>query len=847
MENKPLEDKIIPIYIEDEMKNSYIDYAMSVIISRALPDVRDGLKPVHRRILYAMNELGLTSKKAYKKCARVVGDVLGKYHPHGDTAVYDAMVRLAQNFSCRYPLVDGHGNFGSIDGDSPAAMRYTEARMDIIAEEILQDIEKETIDFTPNFDESLQEPSVLPCRFPNLLVNGSSGIAVGMATNIPPHNLREIAEAIEHLLDNPEATTIELMQFVKGPDFPTGAAIMGTRGIVDAYETGRGKLIVRAKIEVEDLPKRKKQSLIVREIPYQANKTTLIEQLADLVKNRKLEGVSDIRDESDREGMRLCIDLKRGENPDVILNRIYKYSGLQTTFGVNMLALHDGRPRVMGLKTMLEHYIAHRRVVIDRRTRYDLRKAEERAHILEGLLKALDNIDRIIALIRGSKDASEAKEGLQSEFGLTLIQAQAILDMKLQRLTGLERIKLEDEYKELNIKITDYKDILARPERVSAIIKDETAELSNVYGDERRTIILAEGPDDLMEEDLIKNESVVVTVTHSGYAKRTSIDEYRAQRRGGRGVVSGKMKEDDLIDHLIVANTHDYLLFFSCSGQVHWKKVWQIPSAGRQAKGKAVVNLIQIEPGEKITACIPVTKFEETMCIVMATKFGTVKKSSLMDYSRPRSNGIKAIVLDEGDKLIGVQLTDGESELILATHYGQAIRFKEKDVRVMGRVTRGVRGIKLEKQDFVVGMVLVDPSKTLLVVTENGYGKRTEFSAYRITRRGGKGIRNIITSIRNGLVTSIASVHETEGVILISQNGMIIRCYVKDISKIGRNTQGVRLMRLVDGDRLVTMETVVDPEDPEMNPEASIDEDKKPDTPVEENKTDDNKDAKDSK
>ncbi|MCP4649679.1 MAG: DNA gyrase subunit A [PVC group bacterium] len=796
-------EKIVTVPIEEEMKKSYIDYAMSVIVGRALPDIRDGLKPVHRRILYAMKDLSLEHNKPYKKCARIVGEVLGKYHPHGDTAVYDSLVRMVQTFSLRYPFIDGQGNFGSVDGDRAAAMRYTEARMASITKEMLVDIEKDTVDFSPNFDESLQEPKILPAALPGLLINGSSGIAVGMATNIPPHNLTETIDAIMYLIDNPEAKLKELMKFIKGPDFPTGGIICGREGIKTAYETGRSPIKVRAKATIEE-HKNGRESIIINEIPYQVNKTNVIEAIASLVNIKKIEGISDIRDESDKDGMRVVIDLKRDGNAQVVLNLLYKHTQLETTFGIILLALVDTRPRVLTLKQMLHHYIEHRQEIIVRRTKFELRKAQERAHILEGLKICLDNLDKIIKLIRSSKTTAEAKINLMEKFGLSEVQSQAILEMQLQRLTALEREKIENEYLELLKKINMLKAILADPKKVLAIIKEELELLKKKYGDERRTQILAQ-VEDFEIEDLIAQEDVVITISHGGYIKRQLVSAYRQQRRGGKGVSGSGMKEEDFIEHLFIASTHDYLLVFTDKGKVYWVKVYEIPQASRLSKGKAIVNLLQFESGEKISALIQVKEFEEGKFLTMATKNGQVKKTDLMAYSHPRKGGISAITLRDKDALIACKLTDGQQEIILATKGGKAIRFAESDVRHMGRTASGVRGISLSKKDYVVGMEIVEHEGTILTVTESGVGKRTKFEEYRVQSRGGKGIINIKTTKTNGEVVAFKTVVDTDELMLITSSAMVVRCPIKDIRSTGRSTQGVRLIRTKEKDKLVAV------------------------------------------
>ncbi len=799
---KDSDSKVIERPVEDEMRSSYLDYAMSVIIGRALPDVRDGLKPVHRRIIYSMNLQGMQYNKPFKKCARIVGDVLGRYHPHGDSSVYDALVRMAQPFSLRYPLINGQGNFGSIDGDSAAAMRYTEAKLEKISDELVADIDKETVDFTDNFDGSLKEPTVLPSRLPTLLVNGASGIAVGMATNIPPHNIVEICTAVTALIDNPQMPVTELMDIVHGPDFPTGGIIVGRRGIRHAYATGHGKIKVRSKTEIEESSGKKK--IIVTEIPYMVNKSMLIEEIASNVNNKNILGISDIRDESDKRGMRIVIFLKKDANEDVVLNQLMKFTRMQVTFGINMLALVDNAPKVMNLAEILNHFIAHRKVVVTRRTRFELRKARDKAHILEGLVIALDHIDEVIKLIRGSKTASDALSGLMDSFSLSEKQAKAILEMRLQRLTNLEQGKVRDDLKQTLKLIDDLESILASDMKIRDIIKQEISEIIRKYSDDRRTVISEqEDDDDIDIEDLIEKEDMVITISHTGYVKRIPLNTYRAQRRGGKGIIGAQTsKEDDIIEHLFVANTHDYILFFRDDGQVHWLKVWKIPEAGRYAAGKAIVNLLDIPKGRYITAFVKISEFDDKHYLLMATKKGIVKKTSLDAYSRPRAGGIKGIVLDEDDQLINVIMTDGNQKILLATKKGMAVKFSEKDVRPMGRVSRGVRGIRLRPGDQVIGMVKAEDEKTLLTITENGYGKRTRIIDYRLINRGGIGVRNIICSERNGDVVAVKATIAGDEVMFVSKNGIIMRTPVDGISVIGRNTQGVRLMKLNSGDRV---------------------------------------------
>ncbi|KNF07315.1 DNA gyrase subunit A [Gottschalkia purinilytica] len=800
--------RIVNIDIEDEMKKSYLDYAMSVIVSRALPDVRDGLKPVHRRILYAMNELNFTHDKPYRKSARIVGDVLGKYHPHGDSPVYGAMVRLAQDFSTRYLLVDGHGNFGSIDGDGAAAMRYTEARMSKISMEMLRDINKETVDFGLNFDETLKEPKVLPSRFPNLLVNGSSGIAVGMATSIPPHNLTEVINGIVAMIDNPEITVDELIGYIKGPDFPTGATIMGREGLKSAYRTGRGKVTVRAKAEIEYNDKGK-ASIIVTEIPYQVNKARVIEKIAELVRDKKLEGISDLRDESDREGMRIVVEIKRDANPNIVLNNLYKYTQFQDTFSIIMLALVNGQPKVLNLRQVLRHYLDHQKEIIVRRTQFDLNKAEERAHILEGLRIALDHIDEVISLIRNSKTVIEAKEGLMSKFGLTEKQSQAILDMRLQRLTGLEREKIEEEYQDLIKEINRLKEILASDELIYKIVKDELVEIREKFGDERRTEITA-SEEDFDIEDMIQEEDVAITLTHFGYIKRLPEDTYKTQRRGGRGVSGMTTREEDFVEHLFITSTHDNILFLTNQGRVYRLKAYEIPEAKRQAKGTAIVNLLQLNPTEKVTAVIPIKEFSPDDYLTLVTEKGIIKKTKLDKFGNIRKNGLIGISLKEDDELISAKRTNGENDIILVTSYGMSIRFNEKDVRDMGRTAGGVKAITLKPGDKIVGMDLIEEGKDLLVISERGYGKRTKISSYRIQTRGGKGLKtyNIKEDITGKLI-SAKIVDKEDEVMLISLSGTIIRLKVSDISRMGRTTQGVRLMKTDKDDRVVSVAKVI--------------------------------------
>ena len=786
----------IAVNIEDEMRTSYMDYAMSVIIGRALPDVRDGLKPVHRRVLYAMQDLGNTFNRGPKKSARIVGDVIGKYHPHGDAAVYDTIVRLAQDFSMRYPLIDGQGNFGSVDGDPAAAMRYTEIRMSRIAGEMLADIDKETVDFVPNYDDTTVEPSLLPSKLPNLLVNGSSGIAVGMATNIPPHNLSEVVDALQALIADSTLSVHQLMRFIKGPDFPTGALIHGRQPIIDAYTTGRGILTVRARAEIEVDEKSGKQRILVHEIPYQVNKARLIEKIAELVNDKKIEGISDLRDESDRRGMRIVIELKRDAIGEVVLNNLWKHTPMQDSFGVIMLALVDNRPRLLDLKQLLQLFIEHRKEIVTRATAYDLRKAEARLHILEGLKIALDNLDAVIALIRSAKDVEAAKHGLMSQFGLSEIQSQAILEMRLQRLTGLERDKIVQEYEETRALIKRLREILADDREVLKIVAQDLADLKKTYADERRTEIV-DAATEIALEDMIVEEDMVVTVSHEGYIKRNPASEYRRQRRGGRGKIGAGTKGDDFVAHMFVASTHSYVLFFTNSGRVYWKKVHELPLAGRAARGKAIVNLLALGAGEGLSAFLPVREFVEGRYVVFATAKGVVKKTSLMDYSRPRTTGIIAINLDDQDELIGVRLTDGSQQIALSTRSGLLVRFAESEVRPMGRSATGVRGANLQGEDRVVSMEIVDPSASLLTVSENGYGKRTFIEEYRLVHRGAKGVITMNVTERTGPVVGVLQVtNDEEQIMLVTNAGKMIRISVGEIRQTGRAAQGVRLVNL---------------------------------------------------
>ena len=837
----------LPISLEDEMRRSYLDYAMSVIVGRALPDVRDGLKPVHRRVLYAMHELNNDWNRAYKKSARIVGDVIGKYHPHGDTAVYDTIVRMAQDFSLRYMLVDGQGNFGSVDGDNAAAMRYTEIRMARIAHELLADIDKETVDFGPNYDGSEQEPLIMPARIPNLLINGSSGIAVGMATNIPPHNLNEVLDACLVLLKNPETSVDELIDIIPAPDFPTAGIIYGTVGVKEGYRTGRGRVVMRGRTHFEDIGKGDRQAIIIDELPYQVNKKSLIEKIAEVVNEKKIEGISDLRDESDKSGMRVVIELKRGEVPEVILNNLYKQTQLQDTFGMNMVALLDGQPRLLNLKQMLEAFLRHRREVVTRRTVFELRKARERGHVLEGLAVALANVDEMIAIIKAAPTPPDAKrelmarswtspvveemlkraasdasrpEGLSVDFGLTPngyrlsdVQAQEILQMRLQRLTGLEQDKIVNEYKEVMDVITDLLDILARAERVTEIIVQELSAIRQQFGDKRRSEIV-ENTQDLSLEDLITPQDVVVTLSHTGYVKSQPLDEYRAQRRGGRGKQAAGTKEDDFIDKMFVANTHDYILCFSSRGRVYWLKVYEVPQGGRASRGKPIVNLFPLEEGEKINAILSVKEFDENRYVFMATAAGTVKKTSLVEFSNPRKSGIIAINLDDGDYLVGAEITHGENDVVLVSDGGKAVWFDEEHVRPMGRATRGVRGMKLAPKQQVISLLIAEnENETLLVATENGYGKRTALKEFRHSGRGTQGVKAIATSERNGTVVAARLVNDEDEIMLITTGGVLIRTRVKEIRELGRATQGVTLINLGAGEKLSGLEKIVETDD----------------------------------
>jgi len=813
------QERIASVDIEEELRSSYLDYSMSVIVGRALPDARDGLKPVHRRVLFAMRELGNTSDHPYKKSARVVGDVIGKYHPHGDAAVYDTIVRMAQDFSMRYPLVDGQGNFGSIDGDPPAAMRYTEVRMNKLAEEMIADIDKETVDFGPNYDGSLMQPLVLPSKLPNLLLNGSTGIAVGMATNIPPHNLCETADAVVHLIDNPDAQISDLMKFIKGPDFPTGGIICGVGPIESLYKTGRGQIKVRGRATIEE-SEEGKSKIIITEIPYTVNKTTLVETIAGLIQDKTIEGISDIRDESNRDGIRIVLELRKNVVPKVILNNIYQHTQMEITFGGILLALDGGKPRLMTLKDLLQCFVNHRFDVVSRRTKFDLKKAEARAHILEGLKIALDNLDAVVKIIRSSSGRDEARTQLMARFRLSEIQANAILDMRLYQLTGLERAKVDAEYLDV-IKLISYlRDLLANPGKIYGVIKQEVLALKETYGDRRRTDI-APQEGEMAVEDLIADRGCVITVSHAGYIKRVPIDTYRAQRRGGKGVTGMTTKEDDYVEHLFIASTHDHLLFFTAGGRVYSERVYEIPEAGRAAKGKAIVNLLNIQSSETISAMIRVREFSENQYLLMATQKGIVKKTALSEFSNIRRDGIIAINIDEDDRLIQVKMTQGNQDVIIVTRKGMSIRFPETQIRPQGRATRGVIGIRLEAGDTVEALEIVDPQATLLVCTENGFGKRTSFDEYRIQNRGGSGVIAIRASERNGLVVGAHAVRDSDFVMLVTSKGMMIMVPVRDIRVIGRATQGVRIINLEDNDKVVSA-TGVEPEDREfVEPPAS--------------------------
>ncbi len=807
---------IVSTDIENEMKDSYLDYAMSVIVGRALPDVRDGLKPVHRRIFMGMHDLSLTSRKPYRKSAKVTGDVTGNYHPHGTASVYDTIVRLAQDFSMRYVLVDGQGNFGSIDGDPPAAERYTEVRMSPLAEELLKDIDKNTVDFVPNYDNTREEPLVLPCAFPNLLVNGSTGIAVGMATNVPPHNLGEVIDGLMHLIDHPEATVKDLIKFIHGPDFPTGGYILGREGIVEAYTTGRGSVRMQAKAAVET-DKKDRERVIVSELPYQVNKAQLIEKIAELVRDKKMEGITDLRDESDRDGMRIVIEVSKNMNAQVVLNNLLTQTSLRTSFGIIMLALVNGQPRVLNLKGLLYHYLEHRKEVVIRRTKFDLDKAEKRAHILEGLRIAIDNLDKVIKTIRASKSTDEAKTALVENFELSPIQAQAILEMQLRQLTNLEIKKIEEEYKEIIKTIEMLKGILGSEKKLWQVIKDELTEIKTKYADPRRSEIIGKA-EDLKVEDLIEDEQGVITLSHAGYIKRIPIDSYHKQRRGGKGVAGATMREEDFIERMYTASTHDYLLIFTSFGKVHWLKVYEIPESSRYAKGTALANVLKLGEGEKISAVLPVKEFVDKLAILMATKDGLIKNTSLSAFDKPRAGGIIAITLGKGDSLVSAWITDGKQDIFLATKQGKSIRFQEKQVREVGRAGKGVRGIRLAKNDLVIGMEVVREGMSLLTATEKGYGKRTKLSAYRRQGRGGKGILNIKTTAKNGLAISITSVGDEDEIIAMTKESKVIRQRVKEIKTTGRLAQGVRLIKMGDDDRLVAVINV--PKDEEGAGEA---------------------------
>src|SRR5499426_127495 len=814
-----------PVNIEDEMKRSYMDYAMSVIIGRALPDARDGLKPAHRRVLYGMKTMGLSATRGYRKCAKIVGEVMGNFHPHGDASIYDTLVRLAQDFNMRYPLVDGQGNFGSIDGDPPAAMRYTESRLQALADDMMADLDKETVDFSPNYDETTEEPTVLPAPFPNLLVNGSAGIAVGMATNIPPHNLREVVDGciwlVEHTHLRPADEDAlskgeklkQLIKLIPGPDFPTAGYIVGRAGVLQAYSTGRGSVVMRARSTIETNKKGDRISIVITEIPYQVNKKTLLERIADLVREKTIEGISDLRDESDRDGMRIVVELKRGEVPDVILNNLYKHTPLQSSFGIIMLAIVGGRPKVLNLLELVENFVDFRREVVRRRTEFELRKAEARYHILEGLKIALDHLDAVITLIRSSKTPPEARDGLMTNFSLSQIQAQAILDMQLQRLTGLERQKILDELAELLKTIERLRAILASERLLMQIIVDELKEVRTKYGDERRTEILEGESGEINIEDLIAEEDMAITVTNTGYIKRTAISTYRNQRRGGKGRIGMRTRDEDFVSHLFVASTHAYIMIFSDGGRAYWLKVHEIPDVGPGGKGKSIANLVSLEDGERIAAMLAVKEFEEDKFIVMGTRRGVVKKTALSAFSNPRAGGIIAMGVEEGDAVIAVQVTDGTGEVFIGTRDGMAIRFQETDVRPMGRTAYGVRGITLRDDDYVVAMEVVKPGGTLLTVTERGFGKRTEIDEYRVQSRGGVGVINIATTQRNGLVVGIAYVQEGDELLLMTQQGMILRIPTDDVRAIGRATQGVTLINIEDEDKVVGIARLVEKEE----------------------------------
>ena len=817
-------ERILPRLIEDEMKESFLDYSMSVIVQRALPDVRDGLKPVHRRILYAMHELGLVPGRPYKKSATVVGDVLGKYHPHGDIAVYDALVRMVQDFSLRYPLVDGQGNFGSVDGDPAAAYRYTEARLTRVAMTMLEDIDKNTVDFIPNFDDRLQEPTVLPAKLPNLIVNGAAGIAVGMATNVPPHNLAETVEALTYLVDHPAATVKDLRKSIKGPDFPTGAIIYGREGIKECYEKGRGRITIRARAVIEEKESTGKHQIVVAEIPYQVNKSNLIAQIAELVNAKKLEGISDLRDESDREGMRIVIELKRDAVPAVVLNQLYKHTQMQTTFGAIMLALVDGAPKEMNLKELLEHFIEHRHTVIVRRTDFELKRAQDREHILEGLKIAVDNIDEVIRIIKKSKDTPTADASLRKRFKLSEKQSAEILNMRLARLTALEITKLEDELKEVRKFIKECKEILASKPRRMKILKEELTEVAAGFGDQRRTEIVAD-QGEFSIEDLIAEEDMVITVSHAGYIKRLPVSAYRRQRRGGKGVISAMAREDDWVEHLFIASTHDYVMFFTQQGQCYWLKVHEIAQAARAARGKSILSCVAMKPDERLAALVPVREFSEDQYLLFATKNGVVKKTRLSEFGNPRSVGIRAINIEKGDELIDVQVTDGRNDIVLATRQGMSIRFQEKDVRDMGRTATGVKGIELDKKDHVIDMVVVRRKSTLLTVTEKGMGKRSELDEYRVQHRGGRGIITLKRSDKTGDIVALKEVLPDDELMMITKKGIMIRVPVEGIRISGRNTQGVKVMNLTPGDLVVDVARVVKEDEAETGDDGDDEED----------------------
>ena len=823
--------KIVPVVLEEEMKKSFLDYAMSVIVDRALPDVRDGLKPVHRRILFGMYESGSTPDKPYRKSARIVGDVMGRYHPHGDAAIYDTMVRMAQDFSFRHMLVDGHGNFGSVDGDPPAAMRYTEVRLAKLAMEMLADIDKKTVDFKPNFDESLEEPTVLPSRFPNLLVNGSAGIAVGMATNIPPHNLGEVIDGAVLLIDHPEAEDKELTRLVKGPDFPTGGTILGREGIRSAYATGRGSVKVRAKSTIEEMPGNKHR-ILVNELPYQVNKARLIEQIAGLVRDKTIDGITDLRDESDRTGMRIVIELRRDVNPNILLNQLYKHTPLQQSFGVNMLVLVNNEPKVLGLRQILEYYLEHQRDVVTRRTQFDLAKAEDRAHILEGLRIALDHIDEVIKLIRASRTVEVAREGLMTTFGLSEKQATAILDMRLQRLTGLERDKIEAEYNELQKMIAYYRELLADVHKLMQVVKEEMLVIKQKFADPRRTEIAA-SEEDFAMEDLIADEDIVVTMTHLGYIKRLPINAYRSQRRGGRGISGISTKEEDFVEQLFTSSTHEIILFFTNRGRVYHLKGYEIPEAGRQARGTAIVNLLQVDGGERVNAVIPIKEFDPKCFLFMGTKNGVVKRTSLEEFQYLRKGGLNAINLDENDELIDVKLTDGNREAIMVTRKGLAIRFPETDTRPLSRTARGVKGITLRNNDEVVGMEIIREHADLVVITNFGIGKRTALEEYRIQARGGKGVKVMKLTAKHGPVVGIKVVDESDDLMVITAEGVVIRINVNGVSQTGRDTQGVKIMKLDAKDRVVALARVVADDTKDEDGDKAEESETEPATPEE--------------